>query len=144
MHFLGLSYLGWFAFLTMWIAQFLVFYRGMKAITVFIDWAGPGVYVVMFLLMFWMIYQAGWSNISFTLAEVKYTGLGALWQMIVAISLVISYFSGPMVNFSDFSRFAKDMTEVKKGNFWGLPVNFVAFSIVTVITTSRSEEHTSE
>jgi NCS1 family nucleobase:cation symporter-1 len=137
-YFLGLSYLGWFAFLTMWIAQFLVFYRGMKAITVFIDWAGPGVYLVMFLLMFWMIYQAGWSNISFTLAEVKYSGLGALWQMIVAISLVISYFSGPMVNFSDFSRFAKSMPDVRKGNFWGLPVNFVAFSIVTVITTSAT------
>jgi NCS1 family nucleobase:cation symporter-1 len=69
---------------------------------------------------------------------VKYTGLAALWQMIVAISLVISYFSGPMVNFSDFSRFATDMPSVKKGNFWGLPVNFVAFSIVTVITTSAT------
>jgi NCS1 family nucleobase:cation symporter-1 len=137
-HFLGLSYLGWFAFLTMWICQFLVFYRGMRAITVFIDWAGPGVYVVMFTLMFWMIYKAGWSNISFTLAEVKYSGWGAFWQMIVAISLVISYFSGPMVNFSDFSRFSKNMHEVKKGNFWGLPVNFIAFSIVTVITTSAT------
>jgi nucleobase:cation symporter-1, NCS1 family len=137
-YFLGLSYLGWFAFLTMWICQFLVFYRGMKAITVFIDWAGPGVYLVMFLLMFWMIYKAGWSNISFTLAEVKYTGLSAFWQMIVAISLVVSYFSGPMVNFSDFSRFSTDMNAVKKGNFWGLPVNFVAFSIVTVITTSAT------
>ncbi|HEX6011148.1 MAG TPA: NCS1 family nucleobase:cation symporter-1 [Geminicoccaceae bacterium] len=138
MHFLGLSYLGWFAFLVMWVAQFLVFYRGMKAITVFIDWAGPGVYVVMFLLMFWMIYQAGWGNISFTLAEVKYTGLSAFWQMVVATSLVISYFSGPMVNFSDFSRFSKDMHAVKKGNFWGLPVNFIAFSVVTVITTSAT------
>jgi nucleobase:cation symporter-1, NCS1 family len=138
MHFLGLSYLGWFAFLTMWICQFLVFYRGMKAITVFIDWAGPGVYAVMFLLMFWMIYKAGWGNISFTLAEVKYSGLAALWQMIVATALVISYFSGPMVNFSDFSRFSKDMPAVKKGNFWGLPVNFIAFSIVTVITTSAT------
>ena len=58
--------------------------------------------------------------------------------MIVAISLVVSYFSGPMVNFSDFSRFATDMTAVKKGNFWGLPVNFIAFSIVTVITTSAT------
>ena len=56
-YFLGLSYLGWFAFLTMWICQFLVFYRGMKAITVFIDWAGPGVYAVMFLLMVWIDLQ---------------------------------------------------------------------------------------
>ena len=58
----------------MWICQFLVFYRGMKAITVFIDWAGPGVYMVMFSLMAWMIYKAGWSNISLTLGEVKYSG----------------------------------------------------------------------
>jgi NCS1 family nucleobase:cation symporter-1 len=138
MYFLGLSYLGWFAFLTMWICQFLVFYRGMKAITVFIDWAGPGVYMVMFALMAWMIYKAGWSNISLTLGEVKYSGGEAFWQMIVATSLVISYFSGPMVNFSDFSRFSTDMKAVKKGNFWGLPVNFLAFSIVTVITTSAT------
>jgi nucleobase:cation symporter-1, NCS1 family len=137
-YFLGLSYLGWFGFMTMWFFQFLVFYRGMRAITVFIDWAGPGVYAVMFLLMFYLIFKAGWSNISFTLAEVKYSGLMAFWEMIVAISLVISYFSGPMVNFSDFSRFATDMPSVKKGNFWGLPVNFVAFSLVTVITTSAT------
>jgi len=55
-YFLGLSYLGWFAFLTMWFAQFLVFYRGMKAITHFIDWAGPGVYAVMFALAGWTVY----------------------------------------------------------------------------------------
>ena len=85
-----------------------------------------------------MIYKAGWSNISLTLGEVKYTGWQAFWQMIVAISLVVSYFSGPMVNFSDFSRFSTDMKAVKKGNFWGLPVNFLAFSIVTVITTSAT------
>ena len=135
-YFLGLSYLGWFAFLVMWVAQFLVFYRGMRAITVFIDWAGPGVYAVMFMLAAWIVYKAGWHNINFTLAEVKYTGWGAAWQMVVATALVVSYFSGPMVNFSDFSRFSTGMGAVRKGNFWGLPVNFVAFSLVTVITTS--------
>src|SRR5437867_1711082 len=120
----------------MWFAQFLVFYRGMKAITHFIDWAGPGVYAVMFALAGWIVYKAGWGNINFTLADVKFTGWAAAWQMLVATALVVSYFSGPMVNFSDFSRFAKNMGAVKKGNFWGHPVNFLAFSIVTVITTS--------
>lgn len=134
--FLGLSYIGWFGFITMWLFQFLVFYRGMKTITRFIDWAGPGVYAVMFMLCGWIIYKAGWNNIGFTLAEVKYSGMEALWQMIVAISLVVSYFSGPMVNFSDFSRFARNIKDVKVGNFWGFPVNFLAFSIVSVVTTS--------
>ena len=136
LYFLGLSYLGWFAFLTMWLAQFFVFYKGMKAITVFIDWAGPGVYAVMFALAGWIVWKAGWENIGFSLAEVKYTGWAAFWQCVVAVALVVSYFSGPMCNFSDFSRFAKSMPDVKKGNFWGLPINFIAFSIVTVITTS--------
>jgi NCS1 family nucleobase:cation symporter-1 len=134
--FLGLSYLGWGAFLVMWFFQFLVFYRGMKAITHFIDWAGPGVYAVMFALAIWIVYKAGWRNINFTLVDVKYSGWAAVWHMLVAIGLVVSYFSGPMVNFSDFSRFAKNMDAVKKGNFWGFPVNFLAFSLVTVITTS--------
>jgi nucleobase:cation symporter-1, NCS1 family len=134
--FLGLSYLGWFAFLVMWFFQFLVFYRGMNAIRVFIDWAGPGVYAVMFALAIWIVYQAGWHNINFTLAPVRYSGWAAVWHMLVATALVVSYFSGPMVNFSDFSRFAKSMSAVRKGNFWGFPVNFLAFSLVTVITTS--------
>ncbi|MET0217866.1 MAG: NCS1 family nucleobase:cation symporter-1 [Burkholderiales bacterium] len=136
MHFLGLSYLGWFAFMTMWFFQFLVFQGGMKTITHFIDWAGPGVYVVMFILAGWIVHKAGWENINLTLGDVKYTGWAAAWQMLVAIALVVSYFSGPMVNFSDFSRFARSMSDVKKGNFWGHPVNYLAFAIVTVITTS--------
>lgn len=134
--FLGLSYLGWVAFLLMWGAQFLVFYRGMGAITKFIDWAGPGVYLVMFSLAIWIVWKAGWSNINFTLGDIKYTGMEVILQMITATALVVSYFSGPMVNFSDFSRFATNMKDVKKGNWWGLPVNFLAFAIVTVITTS--------
>ena len=91
----------------MWICQFLVFYRGMKAITVFIDWAGPGVYVVMFPLMFWMIYKAGWSNISFTLAKLS-TPAGRFLADDRRDLAGGSYFSGPMVNFSDFSRFATE------------------------------------
>ncbi len=30
------------------------------------------------------------------------------------------------------------MKAVRLGNFWGLPINFLAFSIVTVITTSAT------
>jgi NCS1 family nucleobase:cation symporter-1 len=58
--------------------------------------------------------------------------------MITAISLVVSYFSGPMLNFGDFSRYGKTLKSVHRGNFWGLPVNFLAFSLVTVITTSAT------
>jgi nucleobase:cation symporter-1, NCS1 family len=58
--------------------------------------------------------------------------------MITAISLVVSYFSGPMLNFGDFSRYCRSFKSVKRGNFWGLPVNFLAFSLVTVVTTAAT------
>ena len=133
--FLGLSTLGWIGFLIMWALQAFVFWFGMNAIKKFIDFAGPAVYVVMFLLMIYIVVRAG-GQISFNLSEVKYTGLGVLFPMLTAIALVVSYFSGPMLNFGDFSRYGKSYGEVRKGNFWGLPVNILAFSVVTVVTTS--------
>lgn len=56
--------------------------------------------------------------------------------MITAVALVVSYFSGPMLNFGDFSRYGKNFKEVKKGNFWGLPINFTVFALTTVMITS--------
>ena len=136
--FAGLSTLGWVAFMVMWVLQALVFWHGMESIRKFIDWAGPAVYVVMGLLCGWLVWKAGWTHIDLTLGGVKFTGWDALPVMLSAIALVVSYFSGPMLNFGDFSRYGKSFDAVKKGNFWGLPVNFLFFSLLTVTTTAAT------
>lgn len=133
---LGLSYLGWIGFLTLWLLQALVFWWGMNAIKRFIDWAGPAVYAVMLLLAAWVVWRAGWGNISFTLSSKNLSVGESAWQMVVAIALVVSYFSGPTLNFGDFSRYCRSMQDVRRGNFWGLPVNFLAFALVTVVIVS--------
>ncbi|GGR14247.1 NCS1 family nucleobase:cation symporter-1 [Deinococcus ruber] len=137
-HFLGLSLLGWTGFMVMWVLQALVFWFGMNAIRRFIDFAGPAVYVVMIALAVWMVSRVGWSHINFNLADVKFSGSAAIFPFVTAVALVVSYFSGPMLNFGDFSRYGKTFGAVKQGNFWGLPVNFLVFSILTVITTSAT------
>lgn len=136
--FAGLSTLGWVAFMVMWVLQAFVFWHGMESIRRFIDWAGPAVYVVMGVLCGWLVWKAGWSNINMNLGGVKFEGWDALPVMLSAIALVVSYFSGPMLNFGDFSRYSKSFDAVKKGNFWGLPVNFLFFSLLTVITTAAT------
>jgi NCS1 family nucleobase:cation symporter-1 len=136
--FAGLSTLGWAAFMFMWVLQALVFWHGMNAIRVFIDWAGPGVYVVMMMLAGWLVWKAGWNNIDLNLGGVRHKGWDALPVMLSAIALVVSYFSGPMLNFGDFSRYGKNFDVVRKGNFWGLPVNFIFFSLLTVITSAAT------
>ncbi|WP_040807652.1 NCS1 family nucleobase:cation symporter-1 [Nocardia concava] len=134
--FLGLSLLGWCAYLVLWVVQAAVFWQGMESIRKFIDFCGPAVYVVMFFLCGYLIYKAGWGSIDLQLGSVKYHGWDALPVVLGAIALVVSYFCGPMLNFGDFSRYSKSMAAVKRGNLLGLPVNFLAFSLLVVITAS--------
>ncbi len=136
--FLGLSAMGWLAYGILWVAQAVVFWNGMDSIRRFVDFAGPAVYVVMLALAIYLVANAGWENIDLNLAAVSYSGWQALGMMIVAISLVVSYFSGPLLNFGDISRYGTSYQQVKKGNFWGLPVNFTFFSVLTVVCAAAT------
>lgn len=133
---LGLSTLGWICFLVMWSAQTALFIADMRAIRVFIDWAGPIVYVVMLVMMIWVVAEAGWENISFTLSDQTLSFGESMWALVVGISLIVAYFAGPTLNFGDFSRYCRSDRDMHWGNFWGLPINFVFFSSIAVITIS--------
>ncbi|TDW71572.1 NCS1 family nucleobase:cation symporter-1 [Curtobacterium sp. PhB25] len=137
--FLGLSALGWISYAILWVAQGALFWMGMEAIKKFIDWAGPAVYVVMIALATYLVSQAGIGNISFTLSVGEPLSFGAsIPVMLSAVALVVSYFAGPMLNFGDFSRYGKSFAAVKRGNFWGLPINFLFFSVLTVLCASAT------
>jgi nucleobase:cation symporter-1, NCS1 family len=134
--FAGLSTLGWFSFLFMWVFQLAIFQSGMETIRKFIDFCGPAVYVVMFLLAGWILWQAGFSSLSLQLGGRQYSGIESLGAMANAAILIVAYFAALLLNFGDFARFAKTEQVMKTGNFLGLPVNFFVFSIVTVIVTA--------
>jgi NCS1 family nucleobase:cation symporter-1 len=137
--FLGLSALGYICYAILWVAQAAVFWRGMDAIRRFVDWAGPAVYVVMLVLAVYLVSRAGWENISLDLSQGESLGFAeSIPVMLSAIALVVSYFSGPMLNFGDFSRYGRSFEAVKRGNLLGLPVNFLFFSLLTVITASAT------
>ncbi len=122
---LGLSALGWFSFLFMWLFQLLIFLNGMETIRKFIDFCGPVVYIVMFALAIWILTQTGTSSLSLQLSP-RAEG-SAVGHMANAAMLIIAYFAALLLNFGDFSR---------AGNFLGLPVNFIVFAIITVIVTA--------
>lgn len=136
--FLGLSYLGWVGFSSMWVIQAIVFMFGMDMIRKVIDWSGPAIYIAMFALCAYMINLAGWENISFNLGKESLVGSDAIIQMIVATALVAGYFAGPTLNFSDFSRYCTSYKDLKFGNLLGLPVNFIVFSLFSVVIVSAS------
>jgi nucleobase:cation symporter-1, NCS1 family len=135
--FLGLSTLGWFTYAFLWVLQAAVFWMGMESIRRFIDFCGPAVYVVMFVLCGYLLIKSDW-HVSLNLSEQQLTGWHVVTTMLSAIALVVSYFSGPMLNFGDFSRYGKSFDAVKRGNFLGLPVNFLVFSVLTVVTAAAT------
>jgi NCS1 family nucleobase:cation symporter-1 len=132
----GLSSLGWFSFIFMWIFQLFIFLSGMERIRRFIDFCGPVVYVVMFALAIWMLWQTGLSSLSLQLSPPAASRTATLGVMANAAMLIVAYFAALLLNFGDFARFAKDEAAMKAGNFLGLPINFLVFSIITVIVTA--------
>ena len=138
LNFLGLPPLGYICYAILWVAQAAVFWNGMEAIRKFIDFAGPAVYVVIIILCVYLVSRAGIGNISLNLSEQNLSFAASIPVMISAIALVVSYFAGPMLNFGDFSRYGKSFQAVKRGNFLGLPINFLFFSLLTVITASAT------
>jgi NCS1 family nucleobase:cation symporter-1 len=118
----------------MWLFQLLIFLNGMETIRKFIDFCGPVVYIVMFALAIWIVTQTGASSLSLQLSP-RAEG-SAIGHMANATMLIVAYFAALLLNFGDFSRFAKDERSMKVGNFLGLPVNFIVFAIITVIVTA--------
>jgi NCS1 family nucleobase:cation symporter-1 len=132
----GLSTLGWFSFLFMWFFQLVIFLSGMERIRRFIDFCGPVVYVVMFALAIWILWQTGFSSLALQLSPPAATVGATLGVMANAAMLIVAYFAALLLNFGDFARFGKNEATMKMGNLLGLPLNFLVFSIITVIVTA--------
>lgn len=139
--FLGLTPIAWAAFLVLWAVQLLVIRRGMETVRKFQDWAGPAIWVAMFALAIYIVVQAG-DKFSLSIPGVApLDGPAAVSQFFAAIALTITYFAALLLNFCDFSRFAPDRKTILRGNFWGLPVNFIAFALVTVVVTAGAASY---
>ncbi|MEA5454068.1 NCS1 family nucleobase:cation symporter-1 [Sinomonas sp. JGH33] len=132
--FLGLSYLGWACFILLWVLQLLVITRGMEAVRRFQDWAGPIIWVVMLAMAVWLFAAAGW-NIPMDLSIHPLAGGDAFRGVLTGAFLLVATYATMLLNYCDFTRFAKSKRDVVRGNFWGIPVNFAAFAAISITMT---------
>ena len=136
----GLSTLGWLSFLFMWLFQLVIFLAGMDRIRRFIDFCGPVVYLVMLALAGWILWHTGLSSLSMQLSPPPATAWATIGTMANAAMLIVAYFAALLLNFGDFARFATDGRAMRRGNLLGLPVNFLVFSLITVIVTAGTRQ----
>ena len=137
--FLGLSGIDWVAFFFVWVFHILIFWRGMNWVEGFLNLAGPFVYAVMIALVIVL-----WSKSDgqlFSAAQSIFANPEGTWKtemsgFVAIFGTMVAYFSAVMINFSDFSRFAKDKQAMVKGNLMGLPLNMILFSALALLTTA--------
>ncbi|MDH2326566.1 NCS1 family nucleobase:cation symporter-1 [Cereibacter sp. SYSU M97828] len=138
--FLGMTGIGWLSYILVCLFQIGLFMMGIDWIAKFLNWAGPFVYVVMFALMLVIWYQAG-NGIFGALGsifegETATDARGPIAAFIAVMGTMIAYFAAVVINFGDFSRFVTTEGEMRKGNFWGLPVSIAVFSFIALFVTA--------
>jgi NCS1 family nucleobase:cation symporter-1 len=133
--FLGLSPLGWVCFLVVWALQLLLIRRGMETVRRFVDFAGPAIWIAMFVLAIWIAVKAG-GSLSFAFSDKNLSAGQQVREFLAVVSLTVSYFAALLLNFCDFSRFAPTRKAVRLGNLLGLPLNFIAFAAVSAVVTA--------
>lgn len=137
--FLGMSAVGWISFIIVWAFQIYLFWNGIDWIRTFLNWAGPLVYAVMLILMAIIWYKAGGGLLS-AVGDI-FTGTGShsggpVAAFMTIIGTMIAYFAAVVINYGDFSRFVRTESDMRSGNFWGLPVNIAFFSFIALFVTA--------
>lgn len=136
---LGLTAVDWTAFIVVWAFHILIFWQGMDWVETFLNIAGPFVYAVMIGLVIVLWVKSDGQLLSQTrtiFANPEGTWLTEFNGFIAIVGTMVAYFAAVMINFSDFSRYAKDRKAMVLGNFAGLPLNMILFSALALLTTA--------
>ncbi|MFI7009482.1 NCS1 family nucleobase:cation symporter-1 [Streptomyces sp. NPDC050145] len=128
---LGLSTLGWIAFLVLWAVQVLIVSYGMQAIRRYMALAAPTVLVTVLALAVWMFVKA---DGSIALDNGTPFQGGTQWLHIFeAAALWVVVYGTFVLNFCDFTRSAKSNRAISRGNLVGIPVNMLFFAAIAVV-----------
>ncbi len=135
---LGLTGIDWVAFFIVWGFHIVIFWRGMNWVETFLNIAGPFVYLVMIGLVI-VLWQRSDGQLLAATATIFANPEGTFWTevsgFVAIVGTMVAYFAAVMINFSDFSRYAKDRPTMLLGNLTGLPLNMILFSALALLTT---------
>ena len=135
---LGLTGIDWLSFVIVWAFHIIIFWRGMNWVETFLNIAGPFVYIVMIglVVVLWKLSDGQLLSATATIfANPEGTFATEFKGFIAIVGTMVAYFAAVMINFSDFSRYAKNKRSMHLGNLAGLPFNMILFSSLALLTT---------
>lgn len=136
---LGLSGIDWIAYVIVTVFQVGMFLKGIDWVGRFLNWAGPFVYLVMIALalaIWWRAGSALWPAMGTIFQGGEDSGYSTITGFVAVVGTMVAYFAAVVINFGDFSRFVKTEEQMRRGNFWGLPVSMAFFSFIALFITA--------
>ena len=138
---LGLNIIEWVSFLIVIFIQFLLFSVGMQFNKKLINYSAITVYVgmILFLLIIFLNDVKLTSKVFLDILNFKnFFDTSNILPIITIAGTIFTYFAILIVSLGDFTRYVKNESELKKGNF-SLILNLIIFSFFAVFIVTGSD-----
>ena len=139
--FFGMNNIDWFSFLFTLVFQFYLYTRGHDAVKNFIKFSA---YFVYFGLIFFLVIIIS-ENFNEVVKSLKLStqtenviSKKNIFPLLSVTGTIFAYFSIVILNFGDFSRYARNINQMKIGNYM-IIVNLIFFSILSVLIAIGSD-----
>ena len=139
--FLGMNIIDWISIITVIIIQSFLFSSGMILNKKLIQFSAISVYLGMFLFFLSVfLSDVKFSSNAFIkiLDYNNFTDIKNLKPLFVVAGTIFAYFSIIILTFGDYSRYVKNESELKKGNF-SLVLNLIIFSFFALFIVSGAD-----
>ena len=133
--YMGLNIIDWTALLFSFMIQYWLFSKGQYFLRSLINFSGMFVYfgLVLFLIIIISEYNNDLSSRFWDLIDPNNILIQKnILPLITVTGTMFTYFSIIILNFGDFSRFAKNESELNKGNL-SLILNLILFSMLSLL-----------
>ena len=139
--FMGLNIIDWSSILFTFLFQYFLFKNGHHLIKRLINFSGLFVYFGLLIFLVIIVSEC-YDDILYRLYEIisyeKVFIKNNISPLIAVTGTMFAYFSIIILNYGDFSRYAKNENELKKGNLT-LILNIILFSILALFITLGSD-----
>ena len=133
--FMGLNIIDFFGLIFTFLIQYFLFTKGQNFIRSLISFSGLFVYFGIIFFFIIIVSDYGDSLLARFKDLIEPTNIFEKSNILPLISVtgtMFAYFSIVIINFGDFSRYAKNASELNKGNL-SLILNLILFSILSVL-----------